>query len=214
MPDAPKEILEEVAKEYEKSLVIPAIKSYPQWMLMPVGLVGAGKTTVVKPLAECLGLIRMSTDEVRQKLRERGYSYEGCRDITHELSKKYLDLGYSLAIDANTGSKAGIEYNEKTAKAFPNVRQVFIYVSPPEEFIINKLKNYKHTWLFNNGEQAVQHFYENKRSFSRPDLPFVYEFDTSRNDLTAQIDEAVAAIKKMLGEQADPSASTDSQEIR
>ncbi|MEK7505760.1 MAG: AAA family ATPase [Patescibacteria group bacterium] len=199
MPDAPKEILEEVSREYEESLVIPAIKSSPQWMLMPVGLVGSGKTTVVKPLTERFGLVRMSTDEVRQKLIERGYSYEGCRDIIHELSKKYLDLGYSLAIDANTGSRAGIEYNEKTAKVFPNVRQIFIYVNPPEEFIVNKLKNYKHTWLFSDGEHAVQHFYENKRSFSQPNLPFVYEFDTSRNDLTIQIDEAVIVIKKVLG---------------
>lgn len=65
MPDAPKEILEKGAREYEESLVIPTTKSCPQWMLMPVGLVGAGKTTVVKPLARRLGLIRMSTDEVR-----------------------------------------------------------------------------------------------------------------------------------------------------
>lgn len=198
LPDAPKEILEEVAREYEESLAIPAIKNNPQWMLMPVGLIGAGKTTVVKPLAERLGLIRMSTDEVRQKLKERGYSYEGCRDITHELSKKYLNLGYSLAIDANTGSKAGMEYNEKSAEAFPNVRQIFIHVNPPEEFIINKLKNYKHTWLFNNDEHAIRLFHENKRNFSRPDLPFVYEFDTSRDNLTTQIDEAVTAIQKVL----------------
>jgi hypothetical protein len=198
MPDAPKEVLDEIAREYEGSLAIPAAKSKPQWMLMPVGLVGAGKTTVVKPLAERLGLIRMSTDEVRQKLKERGYSYEGCRDITHELSKKYLDLGYSLAIDANTGSKAGIEYNEKTIKAFPNVRQIFMYVNPPEEFIVNKLRNYRHTWLFDDSEDAIRNFYENKSSFSRPDLPFVYEFDTSRSDLPAQIDQAVLAIKKIL----------------
>ena len=147
--------------------------------------------------------------KTRQKLRERGYSYEGCRDIIHVLSKKYLDLGYSLAIDANTGSKAGIEYNEKTAKAFPNVRQIFIYVNPPEEFIVNKLKNYEHTWLFKDGEHAVQNFYENKKNFSRPNLPFVYEFDTSRNDLTAQIDEAVVAIKKVLKEQDESNATVE-----
>jgi shikimate kinase len=198
MPDAPKEVLEEVAREYEESLVLPRVKSSPQWMLMPVGLVGAGKTTVVKPLSERLGLIRMSTDEVREKLKERGYSYEGCREITHELSKKYLRLGYSLAIDANTGSTAGIEYNQKTAETFPNVRQIFIYVNPPDEFVVNKLRNYKHSWLFSDAEEAVQNFYENKKRFQKPDLPFVYEFDTSRSDLDAQIDESVDVIKKVL----------------
>ena len=167
-------------------------------MLMPVGSIGAGKTTVLKPLTVRLGLVRISTDEVRQMLTEKGYSYEGCRDITHEISKKYLALGYSLAIDANTGSKFGLEYNKKTAEAFPNVRQIFIYVNPPEEFIISKLKNYKHTWLFRNGEDAIEQFYAYKKYFSRPDLPFVYEFDTSRDDLAKQIEEASRAIKKAL----------------
>lgn len=198
MIDAPKEVLEEVAKEYEKSLIIPGVKNKPQWMLMPVGLIGAGKTTVVKQLATRLGLIRMSTDDVRQMLKERGYSYEGCRNITHEISKKYLNLGYSIAIDANTGSKAGIEYNKRTAKMFPGVRQIFVYMNPPEDFIINKLKNYQHTWLFSDSDQAVKSFYKNKKAFSRPDLSFVYEFDTSRDDLTTQIDEAVVAIKITL----------------
>ena len=200
MPDAPKEVLEEIAKEYEQSLIIPPSKNNPQWMLMPVGLIGAGKTTVLKPLSERLGLIRLSSDEVRQKLKERGCSYEGCRDIILQLSKKYLALGYSLAIDANTGSRMGIEYNQKTATAFPNVRQVFIDVNPPEEFITSKLRNYKHTWLFSSGEQAVQHFYDNKKNFSRPNRPFVYQFDPSRDDLTVQINETVIAINKLLGE--------------
>lgn len=198
MPNATKEILDEIKRDYEKSLVTPDVKNEPQWMLMPVGLIGAGKTTVVKPLSERLGLIRMSTDEVRQKLKEKGYSYEGCRDIIYELSKKYLDLGYSLAIDANTGSKAGIEYNEKTAKDFPKVRQIFIYINPPDDFIVNKLKNYKHTWLFDNSDQAVQNFYDNKKNFSKPDLPFIYEFDTSRDDLPTQIDEAVGVINGLF----------------
>ena len=198
LPDASQEALREITEEYEKSLVIPAIKNKPQWILMPVGLIGAGKTTVVKPLAERLNLIRMSTDEVRKKLKEKGYSYARCRDIIHELSYKYLDLGYSIAIDGNTGSTAGIEYNAKTLKAFPDVQQIFIHINPPEEFIVNKLTNYKHSWLFKNSEHAIEKFYENKESFSKPDLLFVYEFDTSRSDLTAQLDEATAIIKKIL----------------
>ena len=198
MLNAPKEILEAVTKECEESLVIPPTKNKPQWMLMPVGLVGAGKTTVVKPLCEHLGLVRLSTDEVRQKLKEKGYSYEGCRDIIRELAIKYLNLGYSLALDANTGSKTGMEYNEKLAKDFPNVHQVFVHVNPPEEFIVSKLKDREKTWLFRDADHAIKSFYENKQNFSLPDLPFVYEFDPSRSDLAKQIDEAVLAINKVL----------------
>ena len=196
--NAPKEVLEEVKKEYERTLVIPNTKPSPQWILMPVGVLGSGKTTVVKPLAEHFGLIRISTDEVREQLKHRGYSYEGARDITQELIKKYLKLGYSIAIDANTGSATGLEYNKKTEEAFPQVRQLFIRINPPDEFIINKLKKYRHTWLFKDGVHAVETFLANKKDFKLPELPFVYTFDTSKENLPAQLKEGIAAISRAL----------------
>lgn len=198
LPDAPKEVLDELMKEYEKTLIIPDRKPSPQWMLMPVGLVGAGKTTVVKPLVEHFGLVRISTDEIRKQLKLRGYTYEGAREMTHELQKKYLELGYSVAIDANTGSPHGIEFNKKTKEAFPQVRQVFIHINPPEEFIVNKLKNYRHTWLFKDGEHAVERFNFHKKNFTLPDLPFVYTFDPSRGDFQNQLKEGVTAIETAL----------------
>lgn len=196
--NAPPEVLEEVKKEYEQTLIIPDRKPSPQWMLMPVGLVGAGKTTVVKPLARHFGLIRISTDEIREQLKRRGYSYEGAREMTHEIQKKYLELGYSVAIDANTGSPHGLEFNKKTKEAFPQVRQIFIHINPPEEFIINKLENYRHTWLFKDAEHAVERFNFHKEKFSLPDLPFVYTFDPSRDDLPKQLEEGIQAIEKTL----------------
>lgn len=196
--NAPKEILEEVAKEYEGTLTPPAKKPSPQWMLMPVGLIGAGKTTIVKPLAKRLGLIRISTDDIREKLKLRGYSYEGCRDIVQELTRKYLNLGHSIALDANTGSKIGLTYNQKTAELFPNVRQLFIHINPPEEFIINKLNNYSHTWLFKDAEHAVKSFSSNQKGFTPPDVHFVYTFDPSRNDLPEQLRQGALAIEREL----------------
>lgn len=196
--DAPEEVLREIEKEYEKTLLIPDTKPSPQWMLMPVGLIGSGKTTVVRPLAERLGLVRVSTDEIRQKLKYRGYSYEGARDIAHSLTKKYLGLGYSIAIDGNTGSATGLEYNKKTKEAFPQVRQLFIHIKPPDEFILNKLKNYNHTWLFKDGTHAVENFLINKKSFVLPDLPFVYTFDTSKENLSLQLEESRKAVEAIL----------------
>lgn len=167
-------------------------------MLMPVGVIGAGKTTVIKPLAERLGLVRISTDEIREKLRQRRYSYEGARDIAHALSTKYLRIGYSIAVDGNTGSTSGLEYNKKSAEAFPHVRQIFIHIDPPDEYIVNKLRNYKHSWLFKNAEQAVESFYKNKQGFTLPDLPFVFAFDPSRDDLPMQLESGIKAIKESL----------------
>lgn len=198
LQSAPKEILDEITKEYESTLSIPNSKPSHQWILMPVGLIGAGKTTVVKPLAERLNLIKISTDDIREKLRHRGYSYEGCRDIVQELAKKYLGLGYSIAFDANTGSKTGLEYNKKSAGLFPSVRQIFIHINPPEEFIVNKLKNYPHTWLFKDAEHALKNLSDNKRDFSVPDVNFIYTFDTSKADLPDQLQRCVTAIKNEI----------------
>lgn len=196
--DAPQDVREEVQREYEQTLVIPHEKPAPQWMLMPVGVIGAGKTTVVKPLAERLGLVRISTDDIRQKLKQRGYSYAGARDMAHELTKKYLSEGYSIAIDGNTGSNTGLEYNKKSAEAFPAVRQLFVHINPPDEFIINKLRSYHHTWLFKDADHAVESFYKNKEDFKLPQLTFVYTFDPSRTDMPQQIKKGIDAIKKAL----------------
>lgn len=197
-PDAPSEVLTALANDYEATLAIPDHKPTPQWVLLPVGLLGAGKTTVVKPLAAKLGLIRLSTDEVRKMLWERGYSFAGCRNIIHELSTKYLGQGYSIAIDANAGSTFGLEYNKKIAATFPHVWQIFIHINPPESFIIEKLKNYQHDWLFRDSEHAVESFLHYKETFVLPDLPFAYTFDPSRADLPEQLGAGVRAIEKIL----------------
>ena len=196
--DAPKEILEEVKNEYEKTLVIPENKPSPQWMLMPVGAVGSGKTTAIKPLAEYFGLVRISTDEIRKKLKARGFSYEGCRDIANELDEKYLNLGYSLAIDANTGSEIGLKHNKKTKNAYPHVQQVFIHINPPDEYIISKLSDSQHSWLFKDSEHAIDSFLKQKKEFVLPDLSFVYEFDPSRDDFPEQLKKGIGAIQAVL----------------
>jgi predicted kinase len=196
--NAPQEVLDEIANEYESTLLIPENKLSPQWMLMPVGLIGAGKTTVVRSLAERLNLIRLNTDDVREMLKRRNYSYEGARDVVLSLCKKYLSLGYSLALDANTGSKTGLEYNARSVEGSPHVRQLFVHINPPEEYIVNKLKSYHHTWLFRDSEHAVKSYLENKEAFSLPNLHFVYTFDPSREDLPRQIEEGAELLEAEL----------------
>ncbi|MEK7114397.1 MAG: AAA family ATPase [Patescibacteria group bacterium] len=204
MPDsspplnAPREVLEKVAREYERTLVIPEHKPSPQWMLMPVGLIGSGKTTVVKPLVEHFGLIRISTDEVRERLKKHGYSFEGAREIAHGVTEKYLDLGYSIAVDANTGSVKGFEFNKKTREAFPRVRQLFIHINTPEAFIISNLKNRHKPWIFRDADHAIEQFHFHKNNFTLPGLPFVYTFNLSRGDLPAQLTEGIAVIEDAL----------------
>lgn len=187
----------EVIKEYEKMVVVPKEKG-KQFFLCPVGLVGAGKTTVLRPLAERFGLVRISTDEIRKILKERGEDFGGAEEAALKIGEKYARQGYGIAIDADCVRTDKRERIEKMAAEL-KVPVVYVHINPPEEFIINKLKNYPHTWLFRDAEHALQNYYARKPLHEKLDLDFIHTFDTSRSDLDKQIDEAAEKIKIKLG---------------
>ncbi len=182
-------------REYDASLVIPTQPHRKQFVLCPVGLVGAGKTTVVRPLAERLSLVRISGDELRKVFKEHGLTYEGLVRVGRELSEKHLAQGYSIALDSDAmspRSRTIIEMAQNTYGAVP----IWIHINPPEEFILNKLRSYKHTWLFKDADDAIANYMRRKPLHEHLEgIPFLYTFDTSRSDLPAQIDEAVALIE-------------------
>ncbi len=134
----------EVMKEYEESLIIPAQPHRKLFILCPVGIIGAGKTTVLKPLAQKLSLVRISGDEIRKRLKESGLGYEAIIRIGYELPRKYFACGYNGALDSDAASprsKSVIENVEREFGAIP----IWIHINPPEEFILNKLRTHKHT---------------------------------------------------------------------
>jgi predicted kinase len=185
----PSHVIEKIKTEYDRSLVIPTLKRDRCYLLCPVGLVGSGKTTVVKPLSEELSFVRVSADEVRKRLKESLYHYEqqDVVEIVIALLKKYLALGYSVAIDSDCANKKELieEFQEKF-----NVEALWIHVKTPEEFILRKLRGFQHTWLFENADQAVKIYYERKPLHENLTMPFLYVFDTSRADLPTQLREA------------------------
>ena len=179
----------------DASLVVPKEKAQPQRLLCPVGLVGAGKTTVVEPLSLKLGFIRISTDEIRKYLKSQGYNYLRTKEIAAALIKKYIQLGHSVAIDADCAgsTKEIIEYLTKQTGITP----IWIHIHPPEAFILNKLRTYNHTWLFKDADQAIENYERRKPLHEHLDQPFVYTFDPSRPDLDRQIDEAIQRIRSL-----------------
>ncbi len=182
---------------YDASLAILTAKPEKPFLLCPIGLIGAGKTTVVKSLAERLELVRISGDEIRKLLKERGLEYEAVYGMVKELVRKYLALGYSVAVDSDCirlyqdGSAAELE------KEF-DIQVIWIHVNPPEEFILEKLRTYPHTWLFKDADQAIENYYRKKPAHEKLNMPFTYVFDTSRDDLEKQISEATLKIASML----------------
>lgn len=188
---------ERISEQYEKSLEMPDDKPEKQMMICPVGVVGSGKTTVVKFLSKKLSLIRISTDEIRKLLKENGYGYDFAKDLAYGLADKYLGKGFSIAADGDCNSEKTQKKIKKLQEKY-KIRVFWIYINPPEEFIIGKLKNYKHTWLFRDAEQAIENYKNSKAKHKNLNFPFVYTFDTSRNDLDRQINEAIFVIKKNL----------------
>lgn len=204
-PDLPENLKEEIKEIYRSQIRIPEVKPKPQFLLCPVGLVAAGKTTVVKPLAEKLNLVRVSNDEIGQILKQRGFNFQAVKDISYDLIKEFVEKGYSVAIDGNCGSEDSVN-KIKEAQKEHNLKIIWLRVKPPEEFIINKLKNYKHTWLFKDGNEAVEAYFKYKEKygdFENLDIHYTYTFDTSKPNLNDQIREAYEIIVNVLnyGEQ-------------
>ena len=183
----------QITELYEKRLLIPDQKPKHQFILCPVGLVGAGKTTVVKPSSEKLSLLRISGDEIRRLLRENGHGYEQVQEIATVLVKKYLDLGYSICSDNDCVTQKTQDIMSDHVKNY-GLKLVWIHINPPEEFILHKLNSHQGGWFGN--EVLIKNYYERKHLHANLIFPFVYTFDTSKRNLDQQIDEAAGIIKQ------------------
>ncbi len=185
----------EIIRAYEKTLEIPGSKRKKQIIVCPIGVVGAGKTTVIKPLSKKLFLLRISTDEMRRLLKKNGDGYGSVKTLVYNLIDKYTGKGFSIAIDGDCSSKESQE-KIKQLEEKHKIKAVWIHVNPPEDFIIKKLKNFKHTWLFKDATRAIENYKISKARHQNLNFPFVYSFDTSKKDLDKQIEEATFIINK------------------
>lgn len=178
-----------IVDKFVNSLDFPAKKPVKQLILCPTGLVGAGKTTVIKPLSERLSLLRISTDEIRKILHDNGYNYLRTTEICLLVISKHLDDGYSLAMDFDCVGPEAERYIEKI-KSEGTIGVVRVHIDPPESFILNKLTNFKHSWLFRDADDAVANYYRRKPLHDEylSGIEFDYVFDTSKPDLSNQID--------------------------
>lgn len=184
-----------IIEEYQTQIIIPEKTGAPQFFLCPVGLVGAGKTTVIMPLAEHFHLVRISTDEIRKLLMERGYNLIRTKEIAFGLIRQYAEKGFSIAVDADCVSQGDLI---NKAVATLGAKAIWIHINPPEEFIINKLRNFKHTWLFKNADEAVANYFRRKPLHEHLDFPFIYIFDTSKPTIVDQIAEAIQIIDREM----------------
>jgi len=192
------EEMEEIVSTYLSGIILPA-KLEKQIILCPVGLVGAGKTTVLKPISEKLGLLRISMDEIREILIKKGFNLVRTLEMAVRIIDNYIKLGFSLAIDADCIT-IDVQNYLNSIKSKTGAKLIWIHINPPEEFMINKLNNYKHGALFKDAKEAL-YCYERRKPLHKEFLPkmsFCYEFDTSKNNIDQQIENFLDLIKKDL----------------
>ncbi len=195
------EILLRIRREYQKQLVLPPIGKVhaTRFFVCSVGLVGAGKSTVMKPLSEMLSLVRISSDEIRKILKERGAGYEQLMEIVQPLAEELAMQGFNIAFDADCGNPETKKMVLTLAKKV-RAKVFWLHINPPENFILNKLRAYNHAWIFKNGEEAVENYYhqKQKRLEEKTRFDFLTSVDTSRPDLAGQIKRAASLITREL----------------
>lgn len=191
-----------IKERYISQVLVPSSKPTKQCILCPVGLVGAGKSTVVIPLSKKLNLVRISHDEIRKILIDGHFNYDRSREVAIEASRFFIEKGYSVCIDANCGSKESFDLIKKVEAKYSLI-SIWIHINPPEAFIIHKLMNFRHTWLFNDGNEAVKNYREYKEKYgdgTNLGIHFDYVFDTSKPNLQQQIEQATDVILRKLAQ--------------
>ncbi len=195
------EDLSSIRKEYQKQLALPPANKVPekQFFLCPVGLVGAGKSTVMKPLSEILSLVRISSDDIRKILKERNVGYGQLMEIVRPLAEELAMQGFGIAFDADCGNPKTKEMILKLAEK-AGAKVFWLHINPPEDFILNKLRMYNHSWLFKNEEEAIENYYRQKQKRTKENIHFNFTatLDTSKPDLADQIKDIASLITKEL----------------
>lgn len=192
--------LEEVAAKFSSEIEVPRVKPQKQFFFCPVGLVGAGKTTITKPISTDLNLVRLSSDELRKILKENGHNYESVKDIGFRIAKEFIDQGYSLAFDMDCGNLEVQDFVQSTAKE-KNASIIWVKVTAPEDFIFNKFRNHPPSWLSDNPEKMINNHLaqKEKRAKENSHFDFLYIFDTSLPNLKEQIDNCKQLIIDKIG---------------
>lgn len=195
-----------IADQYYELLDKPDVTTQePRFALCIIGLVGAGKSTVLGRICERLPMTRPSGDEVRKLIFDEGLPSADSVTIAAigELTvERLLKKGYRVAYDNDFANPEIRQRMEEFNKA-RDIPIVWIRVTASEDFILSKLRNYQHTYLFRDADDAVDTYHRRKalhekEAVALDAIPYAYTFNTSKPDLDRQVNEAVLAITEAI----------------
>ncbi|MFA6132123.1 MAG: membrane protein insertion efficiency factor YidD [Patescibacteria group bacterium] len=182
----------EIINLYKKQVVVPSKVSSKPFILCPIGLVGSGKTTVIKPMAEYFGLVRVSNDEIRKILISKGFNLTRTVELGFGVAKEFVEKGFGLAVDADcAGPNIVKTINELANKV--GLKVFLIHLNTPEDFILEGIKKSR-----SDAENFIQIYHKRKILHENLNFSFIYTFDLSRGNVDEQIKECERIIEEEI----------------
>jgi predicted kinase len=194
--------LEDIRDDFIKNLEIPLEIPQKQFFFCPVGLVGVGKSTVTKPISKRFNLLRLSSDEIRKLLLENGYDYGPVKDIGFDVVRKFVKKGYSISFDMDCGNPTVKTTVEDLAREY-GIKVIWVHINPPEEYVFEKFRNFpiELSWLAPGQPQVMIDNYlaqKERRMQEHTSFDFIYTFDTSKKNISEQIEECSRLISENI----------------
>lgn len=149
LPEMPEVDLENLFNQYKSKITAgkqPSVYERPI-VIACTGLVAAGKTTITLPLAESIGAVRVSSDNIREQIFSAGYNF---MKIAHPLVARTVDSlaeeRYNLFLDFNVSTNQHILEHLQTA----GYRIFIVHANPPYSYIKRKILtgNMRHDLTF------------------------------------------------------------------
>lgn len=171
---------------------IPA-KSLPQYVIALVGLVGSGKTTVAQALTQQLAVVRLSNDEARDLLRQRGFNFLHVRELSYRVGYQLMSEGYNLVLDMDCASTKSQKVIAELQREFPRVTVYWVRVTAPEEVILKRLKERNDYDWKREGEGIESTYHYRKTLHQNLPMQFTAEIDTTK-EVAEQVEQLVKKI--------------------
>ncbi len=191
--------LKDIESEFTSSISIPNHKPKKQFFLCPVGLVGAGKTTVTRPISERFDSVQISSDELRKLLNKSGYDYSAVKEVIFNVIREFSAKGYSITFDMDCSNPQVKNFIDELTSASA-VEALFLHITAPEEFIFEKFRKHPPTWLADNPQTMIDNYLAQKEARAKENtkFDFIFTFDTSKEDLPDQIEYCCKRIEAHL----------------
>lgn len=130
-------------KSFLAKLEVPKRKTGKPIIVALVGLIGSGKSSVAKELAERIGATVIEGDAIRVELRKQGERYERARAIAENVALEIIKQSGNVILDSDfVDEKKRASLREKARKA--GVRLVFIRTHCDLDVVVGRVLEAKY----------------------------------------------------------------------